>query len=131
MPQGARVPCPACAGRGRVRTGGEGTGEMLRLRVCDECHGSGRKPTRMCRDCRGTGRIEVERSLLVAIPPGTADGEKLLFAGEGHAGAAGGQPGDVVVRVHVRPAPDHPVLRKIAASGALLSLGLLLFVIFH
>jgi molecular chaperone DnaJ len=130
-PPGARVQCPTCAGRGRVRTGGEGTGEMLRLRVCGDCRGSGRRPTRMCRACRGAGRIEAERTVLVEVPPGTADGAELRLPNEGHAGGPGGQPGDLIVNVRVRPAPDYPGLRRAAAAGALLALVLLLFVLIH
>jgi molecular chaperone DnaJ len=132
VPRGTRrISCPGCGGRGRVRTGGEGTGEPLRLSVCGECRGTGRKGARSCADCGGSGRVEAERRLLVRIPAGTADGQELRVPGEGHAGSQPGQAGDLLVRVRVLPAPDQPHLRRIAAGGALLALALLLFVLVH
>jgi molecular chaperone DnaJ len=46
-----------------------------------------------------------QRSLDVEIPPGIHDGQRIRLTGEGHAGAPGGDAGDVYVLVHVRPDP--------------------------
>jgi molecular chaperone DnaJ len=126
-----KVSCTTCGGRGRTREGGEETGEALRLRVCADCGGSGRRTTRPCPDCRGKGYAEEDRNLLVDLPPGVADGAELRLEGEGNIGTGGGVPGDVVVRVRVRPAPDNPFLRRLAGAGALVGLGLLVFVVVH
>ena len=40
------------------------------------------------------------------LPPGVADGQKIRIRGHGRAGAHGGQPGDLILTVHVR---KHPV----------------------
>lgn len=45
------------------------------------------------------------RRLKVKIPPGARDGTRVRIAGEGGAGVAGGEAGDLFLRVKVRPDP--------------------------
>ncbi len=52
------------------------------------------------------GRSE---TLNVQIPPGVADGVRIRLAGKGGPGSAGGPPGDLMARVHVRP---HRLFRR-------------------
>ncbi|HEV7464665.1 MAG TPA: J domain-containing protein [Candidatus Dormibacteraeota bacterium] len=51
----------------------------------------------------GTRRVQIR------IPAGITDGARVRAAGQGGAGAQGGEAGDIFVRVHVLP---HPVLRR-------------------
>jgi molecular chaperone DnaJ len=125
---GAQVTCTECGGRGRIREGGA-SGRPSHLRLCAACRGSGRRPASPCRECDAAGRLEIERVLLVEVPPGAQDGDEFRIAGEGNAGGPGGEPGDLVVTVRVSPASDAPLMRKIAAAGALCGLGLIAFVI--
>lgn len=48
-------------------------------------------------------------SLAVTIPPGTRDGQILRLAGKGDAGLEGGEPGDALIEIAVRP---HAYFRR-------------------
>ena len=56
----------------------------------------------------GTTRVLQKdgRQLEVKIPPGARDGTRVRMSGEGGPGAAGGEPGDLYLRIHVRPDPQ-------------------------
>jgi molecular chaperone DnaJ len=45
----------------------------------------------------------------VRIPPGVRDGARIKVRGQGQPGPRGGEPGDLFVRVHVKP---HPVFQQ-------------------
>lgn len=49
------------------------------------------------------------RTLDVTIPAGLKDGQTLRLRGQGQASAGAGDPGDVLVEIHVKP---HPVFRR-------------------
>jgi curved DNA-binding protein len=62
----------------------------------------------------GSKRITIEGlgSFDVEIPPGVRDGQRIRLTGQGADGIGGGQPGDLLLRVRLRP---HPRFR---VSGA-------------
>jgi molecular chaperone DnaJ len=92
--------CPDCQGRGR-RFGGPG---LLRFGpVCESCRGRGKIVTRPCRHCGGEGYLHLTRHYQVQIPPGTEDGARFRFMGEGGVGFQDGPPGNLEVVVHVAP----------------------------
>ncbi|SBW18171.1 DnaJ C-terminal domain-containing protein [Protofrankia symbiont of Coriaria ruscifolia] len=47
------------------------------------------------------------RSYQVAIPPGVVDGQRIRLAGQGGTGSAGGQPGNLYLRVRIAPHPRY------------------------
>ncbi len=49
------------------------------------------------------------RDFDVEIPPGVRDGQRIRLAGQGSGGAAGGSPGDLFLRVRLRPDPRFRV----------------------
>jgi curved DNA-binding protein len=58
----------------------------------------------------GEREVRVDgRTLRVKIPPGVTDGSQIRLAGQGGAGAHGGRPGDLFLRVRLA---EHPLLRR-------------------
>jgi DnaJ-class molecular chaperone len=49
------------------------------------------------------------KALDISIPPGLKDGQTLRLRGQGEPGLNGGEPGDVLVEVHIEP---HPLFRR-------------------
>src|SRR5881392_2135234 len=86
------------------------TGDELELtfeaiETCELCHGNGAQPgtpIETCSRCEGRGREVRRRTLRVDVPAGIADGQRIRLGGRGHAGEAGGPPGDLYVLIHVR-----------------------------
>ena len=96
--------CEDCGGSGRLQhVSRTGFGEFIRSQGCPRCGGTGRIVDHPCRRCDGAGRVLEERSLEIEIPPGIHDGQRIRLSGEGHAGALGGQAGDLYVLVRIRP----------------------------
>ena len=56
-----------------------------------------------CTQCHGQGRVRETKTLSVKVPAGVDTGDRIRLAGEGEAGMAGAQPGDLYVEVRVRP----------------------------
>jgi DnaJ-class molecular chaperone len=76
---------------------------------CADCGGTGKKDNRPCPTCHGTGLHPVRRTLEITIPPGVRGGAVLRLAGQGEA-PPGGEPGDLFVRIRVRPHPRFSIL---------------------
>jgi molecular chaperone DnaJ len=96
--------CEDCGGTGRIQqVTRTALGEFIRAQPCGRCSGTGRIVEHPCETCSGAGRTLEERSLDVQVPPGIHDGQRIRLSGEGHAGALGGQAGDVYVLVRIRP----------------------------
>ena len=103
-PDTGTVACPTCGGHGRLQQVSRSVfGEFVRTQSCPACGGQGRVVETPCEACAGAGRTLREKALDVEIPPGIHDGQQIRLRGEGHAGAAGGPPGDVYVEVRVAP----------------------------
>lgn len=104
-PAGATT-CPECNGQGQMRVG---QGPVAFTRTCPRCHGAGRLSLRPCPTCQGAGQRTVTERLTVHIPAGVDDGSRVRVAGKGSPGRAGAPPGDLFIRVKLRP---HPLLER-------------------
>ncbi|HEX6436029.1 MAG TPA: DnaJ C-terminal domain-containing protein [Candidatus Binatia bacterium] len=71
--------------------------------ICADCRGSGTKDSSACPTCHGAGMIQRPKTLDVTIPSGVREGAAIRLAGQGEAGAHGGRPGDLLLRVRLRP----------------------------
>lgn len=92
------VSCPKCAGRGVMD---DNQGVFSFSRPCPECSGTGRKVEHFCKACKGNGTQRKNRQVKVRIPAGVDEGQRIRLKGRGGAGANGGPPGDLYVKVHV------------------------------
>lgn len=103
------VVCKTCNGRGKIKeVRGTFFGSFATERTCDTCHGKGKVPKEKCKTCYGTGVHKKEQEIKVKIPTGIENGEMIRLTGMGEA-VSGGQPGDLYIKIHVRP---HPVFKK-------------------
>lgn len=92
--------CPACEGSGDRRVV---RGHMVFRTPCLRCGGTGSVTTDRCRACAGRGTAVRSDEVDVVVPPGAPDGATVHRPGLGHAGTAGGPPGDLIVTVTVAP----------------------------
>jgi molecular chaperone DnaJ len=97
------VTCVACAGSGQVRrVQNTILGQFVTASPCERCRGEGVVIPTPCKTCGGEGRVRQTSQLNVTIPPGIEDDATLRLTGQGEAGAHGGAPGHLYVRVRVR-----------------------------
>jgi molecular chaperone DnaJ len=94
--------CDTCEGSGQLReVARTAFGQVMRTAPCPTCGGAGRQPETPCEECDGEGRRVRSRTYEVEVPPGIESGQRIRIAGGGHAGEAGGRPGDLYVDVVV------------------------------
>lgn len=105
-PGSSPVVCPQCRGTGAIAVN---QGLFQIEQTCPRCHGSGRVVERVCPTCQGSGSKRQTRTFQVRVPSGVKDGARIRLRGHGEPGPPAGQPGDLYVRVHVRP---HPFFRR-------------------
>lgn len=91
--------CPTCQGSGKVRSQ---QGFFVVERTCSTCSGSGKVIKNPCKACNGEGRVQKEKKLVVKIPAGVDEGNRIRVAGEGEAGTRGGENGDLYVFVAIK-----------------------------
>lgn len=104
------VTCGTCHGAGQVRMQ---QGFFSVQQNCPTCHGRGKTIKNPCNVCHGSGVSERKRTLEVSIPAGVDNGDRVRLSGEGEAGGAGVQAGDLYVEVVVR---EHAVFQRDGAD---------------
>ena len=105
---GRRTPCPTCRGQGVVESYRQSFfGTVVTRTACPHCKGRGYLLAETCPACRGRGRVPREERVRVQVPPGMDEGHLLRVPGYGNLGPGG--PGDLYLRIRVRP---HPHLER-------------------
>ena len=105
-PGSKRITCPTCRGAGQIRRSG---GIITFTQACPSCGGVGTKVEKPCTACRGEGRTPKTTKLNVRIPPGVDTGSRLRSSGNGEAGFAGGQAGDLYIVLTVK---EHELFER-------------------
>ena len=96
---GSPQTCTACDGTGTIQ---QAAGKMKFNVPCTRCGGTGKLRT-MCKTCSGEGRMRRTETIDVRIPAGVASGSRVRVPGKGNAGTMGAPPGDLYLRVEVKP----------------------------
>jgi molecular chaperone DnaJ len=91
--------CNVCGGTGTIR---QTAGKMKFNVPCTRCGGTGKLRT-VCKTCGGEGRVRRSETIDVRIPAGVANGGRVRVPGKGNSGTMGAPPGDLYLRVVVKP----------------------------
>jgi molecular chaperone DnaJ len=105
-PGSKRTTCPTCRGAGQIRRSG---GIIVFTQTCPTCGGAGTRVEKTCTACHGEGRVPKTTKINVRTPPGVDTGSRLRSAGNGEAGLAGGQPGDLYIVITVK---EHELFER-------------------
>lgn len=96
--------CAKCKGKGTIQFAQRTPlGNFVQTQTCSECGGTGKRVETPCSECHGRGKVRKERTITVNIPPGVDHGMTLRMNGEGEAGDRGGIPGDLHIKIYVKP----------------------------
>ena len=91
-----QVACEACNGTGSK------SGKKS-MKTCPTCGGRGQIIEDPCPACRGSGTVRKNQTLRVKVPAGIESGTDIILSGMGNAGPNGAPPGDLYVRINVKP----------------------------
>ena len=114
--------CSVCDGQGQTRRvySQNRFSTFVSLEPCRTCQGQGEIIDKPCNNCNGVGRVRKNKKIELEIPPGVEDGMTLQLRGEGEP-SDGGAPGDLLIRIHVRP---HPLFERLQDGHLLYNLDL-------
>ncbi len=70
---------------------------------CPECNGAGGINGRPCPTCHGAGVVTRPKTLDVTIPAGVREGSVIRLAGQGEPGTGNAPPGDLLLRLRLKP----------------------------
>jgi molecular chaperone DnaJ len=96
---GSPQTCPTCHGTGTIQ---QQAGKMKFNVPCTRCGGTGKLRT-VCKTCGGEGRVRRTETIDVRVPAGVANGARVRVPGKGNSGTMGAPPGDLYLRVVVKP----------------------------
>ena len=101
------VTCPKCHGQGQIHVQRRTIfGTVATSTSCDRCEGMGKIPEIACAACKGSGVLRQEKTIMVKIPAGIDNGQRIRVAGEGEAGYRGSSHGDLFLVVKVQPSRE-------------------------
>jgi len=106
--------CATCDGTGSSKTircvfcAGIGKSNDL---PCPICKGSGVITSKRCVSCKGKARKRHDSDINLDFPPGTINGETIVFKGMGNSGVGGGPNGNLKVKVTVLEDPENKFYR--------------------
>jgi molecular chaperone DnaJ len=114
--------CTVCDGQGQMRRiyNQNRFSTFVSLEPCRTCQGQGEIIDKPCNICGGSGNVKKNKKIRLEIPPGVEDGMTLQLRGEGQP-SENGPPGDLLVRIHVKP---HALFERLEDGHILYNLNL-------
>src|SRR5215467_10666737 len=114
--------CNVCDGQGQMRRvySQNRFSTFVSLEPCQTCRGQGEIIDKPCNICEGSGKVRKSKKMKLEIPPGVEDGVTLQMRGEGEP-AETGSPGDLLIRIHVKP---HQLFERLENGNLLYTLNL-------
>ena len=114
--------CSVCNGQGQTRRiySQNRFSTFVSLEPCQTCRGQGEIIDKPCNICEGSGKVRKSKKMKLEIPPGVEDGVTLQMRGEGEP-AETGSPGDLLIRIHVKP---HQLFERLENGNLLYTLNL-------
>jgi molecular chaperone DnaJ len=114
--------CSVCDGQGQTRRiySQNRFSTFVSLEPCRTCQGQGEIIDKPCNVCSGSGNVKKNKKIKLEIPAGVEDGMTLQLSGEGQP-SENGPPGDLLVRLHVKP---HPLFERLEDGHMLYNLNL-------
>jgi molecular chaperone DnaJ len=114
--------CSVCNGQGQTRRiySQNRFSTFVSLEPCQTCRGQGEIIDKPCNMCDGSGKVRRNKKMKLEIPPGVEDGVTLQMRGEGEP-AETGSPGDLLIRIHVKP---HQFFERLENGNLLYNLNL-------
>ncbi|MDP9197301.1 MAG: molecular chaperone DnaJ [Thermoproteota archaeon] len=119
--QGTKIrKCGTCDGQGQTRRvySENRFSTFVTLETCKVCNGQGRIIEKPCGVCRASGKVNATRKLFIDVPPGVDEGMTLQMNGGGLA-SEGGQHGDLLLHIHVKP---HDLYQRLEGGHLLYNL---------
>ncbi len=96
--------CGICKGRGEIQQVTRSfIGNVMTSRPCNNCSGYGSVIPTPCSECAGDGRVRSKRTIIVKIPAGVENGNRIHLQGQGEVGPGGGPAGDLYVEINELP----------------------------
>lgn len=97
--------CTSCNGTGTKKEAKQSfLGSFVQVHQCQICFGKGSVPEKPCKHCGGKGVRKGADDIVITVPPGIGDEEMIKLSGKGE-GIAGGVPGDLYIKIHVKKDP--------------------------
>lgn len=101
-PGTAPTKCTTCGGAGHMNMR---QGPMTLHMVCSKCQGSGETIKTPCGTCSGTGTANSTVKESITIPKGINNGQNLRINGKGAVADPQSPPGDLIIKITVKPDP--------------------------
>ena len=98
--------CNTCQGSGQIHIR---QGFFSVQQTCSYCNGKGEIISNPCIKCQGTGRNKKEKKIIIKIPAGIDNNDKIKLKNEGEAGKNGAPSGDLYIKIFVK---KHDIFKR-------------------